>query len=404
VKFLAFVLKHLRRNWVRTGSTVVAMALCVFLLSCLQSVLAEIDVAVETRSPRRLVTSNVMSGGLPLAYGERIRSVPGVRRTAGGMMFFGFLRAKKEGKAEPGSGSDATDWTIFFHNMAVEAEPYFAMAPELRVAPEQFREFMRDLQGCVIGRKLADKFGWKIGDHFFLESIVPELRKPTGPFEFVIRAFVEPDLENYPGTPADVMFFHLRYLDVLPQVRGWAVNYMVEIDDPGRGAQIGEAIDALFENSSEQTVTGTEQAFMAEFVTQAGELSTLLNGIGLAVCFTILLVTANTMSMAVRQRRTEIAVLKTIGFGSAQVMALIVAEGLLLGALGAALGVGGTAVALWALNQAPGAIVPGLAIITLRPRVVVLGVSVALLLGFAAAFFPAWGAYRARVTEMLRTV
>jgi putative ABC transport system permease protein len=308
VKFLPFVLKHLRRTWVRTGSTVAALALCVFLLCGLQSLLAEIDTAVETRSPRRLVTSNLMgAAGLPLAYGERIRAVPGVRRVAAGFMFFGFLRAKKEGTAQP--GSDTTDWTIFFHNSAVEAEPYFAMNPELLVPPEQFRDFLKDPQGCVIGRKLAAKLGWELGDRFFLESVVPSFRKPTGPFEFVVRGFIDRDLANHPGAPTDMMFFHLKYLDVLPRLRGWTVNYMVEIEDPARAAEVGGAIDALFENSSEQTVTGTEEAFMADFVTQAGELSTLLNGIGLAVCFTILLVTANTMSMAVRERRTEIAVL-----------------------------------------------------------------------------------------------
>lgn len=403
MKFLPFVLKHLGRTWVRTSSTVAAMALCVFLICALQSVLAEVDSYVETRSPRRLITSNLLSGGLPLAYAERIQRVPGVRRVAAGFMFFGFLRVKTEGKADPGTGS-ATDWTTFFHNMAVDAEPYFAMNPEFRVPPDQFRDFLADLQGCLVGRNLADKFGWKIGDRFFLESIAPPLQKPTGPFEFVVRGFIEPDLENYPGTPADVMYFHLRYLDVLPNMRGWTVNYMVEVDDPGHAAEVAGAIDTLFENSSEQTVTDTEKAFASELSTQAGELSVLLNGIGLAVCFAILLVTANTMSMAVRERHTEIAVLKTLGFRGGQVMALIVVEGLLLGMLGGALGIAGTAALLWGLNQTPGVMLPGLAQVTLRTPVALLAFGVALLLGFLAAFMPAWGAYRARVVEMLRTV
>jgi putative ABC transport system permease protein len=403
VKFLPFVLKHLARTWIRTASTVAAMALCVFLICALQSVLAEVDSYVQTRSPRRLITSNLLSGGLPLAYAEQIRRVPGVRRVAAGFMFFGFLRVKTEGKAGPAAGS-ATDWTTFFHNMAVDAEPYFAMNPEFRVPPDQFRDFLGDLQGCLVGRNLADKFGWKLGDRFFLESIAPALQKPTGPFEFVIRGFIDPDLENYPGTPADVMYFHLKYLDVLPRMRGWTVNYMVEVDDPGRAADIGGAIDALFENSSEQTVTDTEKAFAADLSTQAGELSLLLNGIGLAVCFAILLVTANTMSMAVRERRTEIAVLKTLGFRSAQVMALIVVEGLLLGTLGGALGIAGTAALLWGLNQTPGVMLPGLAQVALRPPVALLAFGMAMILGFLAAFVPAWGAYRGRVVEMLRTV
>jgi putative ABC transport system permease protein len=220
----------------------------------------------------------------------------------------------------------------------------------------------------------------------------------------VIRGFMHTDLTRYPGTSTDGMFFHLRYLDVLPDVRGWTVNYMIEVDDPGRAPEVATAVDELFENSGHPTVTDTEQAFMAEFINQAGDLSTLLNGIGAAVCFSILLVTANTMSMAVRERRTEIAVLKTLGFTSAAVMGLIVAEALLLGALGGALGIGGTHAVLWILNRIPAVALPGLSTLYLRLPVALLGLAVALFLGFAAGFMPAWGAYRAKVTEMLRAV
>ena len=129
-----------------------------------------------------------------------------------------------------------------------------------------------------------------------------------------------------------------------------------------------------------------------------GDLGVLVNAIGLGVCFTILLVTANTMSMAVRERRTEIAVLKTLGFGGRQVMGLIVAEALLIGAAGGALGIGGAEWALWALNRAPGQTILGIAHLELRWAVAWSGVAVALGLGFAAGFFPALGAYRARVT------
>jgi putative ABC transport system permease protein len=140
----------------------------------------------------------------------------------------------------------------------------------------------------------------------------------------------------------------------------------------------------------------------------AGNLALLLNGIGLAVAFTILLVTANTMSMAVRERRTEIAVLKTLGFSSSLVMGLVVAEAVLLGVLGGALGIGGSQGILWTLTNAPGikdALAGiGLTALDLQPRVAALGFAVALVLGLAAGFVPAMTAYRARITEMLRTV
>ena len=317
------------------------------------------------------------------------------------MLFGGVLPAPKEGRAD--ASAEGTDWTKVFQNAAVDAEPYFAMSPELIVPPAQFRDFMGDLRGCVVGQKLAEKFGWKIGDHFFLESFASGLRKKSGPFEFIVRGFIETDVAKYPGTDPNMMFFHLKYLrEGLGGLR-YVSLFTVEIDDPDRAAEISASIDALFENSGDETFTETERAFLANFISMVGDLSVLINGIGIAVSFTILLVTANTMSMAVRERRKEIAVLKTVGFGSGQVMGLIVVEALLLGAAGGALGILGALGAISALNGAPGQTLLGISELDLRPAVALAGVGVALGLGFAAGFFPAWGAYRARVTEMLRS-
>ena len=410
MKFLPFVLKHLRRNWVRTTSTVVAMALCIFLFCTLQSVLAQIDTMLEAGSASRLVTRHAVSlvFDLPLSYANRIQSVEGVKRVAVSSFFGGILPAKKEGKAEGEAESDATDWSTFFPNMAVEAEPYFAMYPEFAIPPDQFQAFKEDLRGAVIGRKLAVKYGWKIGDRFFLESFIPPYRKRDGPFEFVVRGIFDVDKAKYPGTDSNLMFFHFKYLY---EGTGRIVNagtFMVEIDDPDRAAAIGKAIDAQFENSDSQTRTETEQAFAASFIAMAGNLAFFLNSIALAVSFTILLVTANTMSMAVRERRTEIAVLKTLGFSSGRVMGLIVAEAVFLGALGGALGIGGSKGLIWMLTHAPGISDMlagfGLSELNLQPAVAALGFSVALFLGFAAGFVPAYNAYRSKITEMLRTV
>ena len=405
MKFLPFVVKHLRATWVRTASTVVAMALCVFLFCTLQSVLFHVNQFIEGRSPRRLIThSNVsIMGVVPLTHARRIQGLPGVKRVAATHIFGGVLPARKESKADPGAGAE-TDWTAVFHNVAVDAEPYFAMSPELMVPPAEFRDFMNDLRGCVMGRQLAAKFGWQLGDHFFLESFVAGMRKPSGPFEFVVRGLIDTDLRKYPGTETDMMFFHFKYLnESLGGGRTWTQLFTVEIDDPAHAADISAAIDAQFENSSDETYTETDSAFAASIFSMVGDLGVLVNGIGLVVCFTILLVTANTMSMAVRERRTEIAVLKTVGFGSGQVMGLVVTEALLIGAAGGALGIGGTQWALAALNGAPDQTLLGISHLELRPAVALLSMGVALGLGFAAGFLPAWGAYRARVTEMLRS-
>ncbi len=401
IRFLPFVLKHLRRNTVRTTSTVAAMALCILLFCTLQSALARFDRMIESRSPRRLVTRNAITFVIPIpqAFGAEIQAVPGVRRVAIMNGFGGIMPARKEEKDSGG----ATDWSNAFQNVAVDAAPYFAMNPELVVAPDEMRAFRADLHGCVVGRELARRFGWKLGDRFFLESFVAGYRKKSGPFEFVIRGLIDAD-PRYPGTETELMVFHFKYLDEALGGDIRVMTYLVEIDDPARAAEVGAAIDARFENSPFPTVTETERSFAADFMSMAGDLGVLINGIGLAVCFAILLVTANTMSMTVRERRTEIAVLKTLGFTSAEVMGLVVTEAILIGAAGGLLGVAGTGAIIWGLDHATEGTFYGLAGMELRPLIALGGLGVATALGLAAGLTPAWGAYRARVAETLRGV
>jgi len=409
MKFLPYLLKHLRRNWFRTTLTVLAMALCIFLFCTLQSVLAQINALLEGTSAKRLVTRHAVSlvFNLPLSYGARIQPVPGVERVARVSWFGGSLPAKKEEKGSEGESSTA-DFSNFFPNLAVESEPFFAMYPEYILPPEQYREFRADRRGAVIGRKLADRFGWKVGDTFYLESFIPPYRKPDGPFEFVVKGIFDTDPVRYPGTDTNLMVFDFDYLYESTGRRIGSGTYYVEIADPEKAGEVSRAIDALFENSDAGTRTETEKAFAASFVSMAGNLSLLLNGIGVAVTFTILLVVANTMSIAVRERRTEIAVLKTLGFTSRQVMGLVVAESVLIGILGGTLGIGASEGLMWLLTHTPGirdALAGlGLSELSLRPLVAVLGFANAVFLGFVAGFFPALGAYRARITDMLRAV
>lgn len=418
MRFLPLVLKHLRRNRIRTASTVMAIAICIFLFCTLQSVLAELQAMLDSASAKRLVTRNAVSlvFNLPLSYGNRILAVDGVERVAVTSWFGGSLPARKEGKTEgdaageaaEGDGDSTTDWSNFFPNMAVEDEPYFAMYPEYEIPEDQYRDYLADLRGCLIGRKLADKFDWKPGDTFYLESFIPPYRKADGPFEFVVRAVFDTDPVKHPGVDTNIMFFHFKYLYESTGQNVGAGTYNVEIADPDRAGEISKAIDDLFANSDSQTRTETEEAFAAGFISMAGNLALLLNGIGLAVAFTILLVTANTMSMAVRERRTEIGVLKTLGFSSGQVMGLIVSEAILLGVLGGAVGIGGSQALMWLLTNTPGIqdmlAGVGLSELDLQPVVAALGFAVAIFLGFAAGFVPALGAYRSRITDALRTV
>ena len=412
MKFLPLVLKHLRQSRIRTTSTVLAMAICIFLFCTLQSVLAQIQTMLDSASANRLVTRHAVSlvFNLPLSYGNRIAAVDGVKRVAMASWFGGSLPAKKEGKSAESSdaGESTTDWSNFFPNMAVEDEPYLAMFPEYELPDDQRNEYLADMRGCILGRKLADKYDWTVGDTFFLESFIPPYRKQDGPFEFVVRGIFDVDPVRHPGVDSNIMYFHHKYLYEATERNIGAGTYYVEVDDPDRAGEISQAIDALFANSDAQTRTETEEAFAASFISMAGNLALLLNGIGLAVTFTILLVTANTMSMAVRERRTEIGVLKTLGFSSGRVMGMVVMEAMALGVLGGALGIGGSQALLWLLTNTPGIqdmiASVGLTEIGLPPQVAVFGFLVALLLGFAAGFVPALGAYRSRITDALRTV
>jgi putative ABC transport system permease protein len=392
MKFLPFVLKHLRRNWVRTGSTVLALALCIFLLCTLESILMAVSWGLKSASATRLVTRNQVSlvFELPLKYEQEILNIPGVKSVARQSWFGGIYRNEPKN---------------FFPNFAVEAETYLPMYPEYVLPEDQRKAFMEDMRGCIVGRTTAEKWGWKVGDTFQLESYIPPYRIGH-PFEFVIRGIYDADLKKNPGTDLTSMFFHHKYLYESTGRRVAAGFYAIQIDDPNKAGEVSKKIDAMFENSDVQTRTETEAAFRAGFIAMAGNLALLLRGIGLAVTFTILLVTANTMSMAVRERRNEIAVLKTLGFSSALVMVLIIAEAVALAVLGGAIGVllGWLAVS-W-LPNAPflGDIVRAFPDFGLQPRIVALGISGALLLGLLAGFVPATLAYRAKITDMLRQV
>ena len=257
--------------------------------------------------------------------------------------------------------------------------------------------------------KLAKKFNWKVGDKFFLESFIPPYRRRSGPFEFVVSGIYDADLAKYPGTDVNSMFFHYDYLQKSLEPRDIGVGtYAIEIVNGDQAGQMSKTIDATFENSSAATLTETEQAFKAGFIAMAGNLALLLNGIGAAVAFTILLVTANTMSMAVRERRTEIGVLKTLGFTSGHVMGFVVGEALLLGVLGGALGVFGSQALLVGLSTAPGIsdmlAGMGLSGLELKPMIAATGFAAAVVLGLFAGFVPALSAYRAKITDILRTV
>ena len=392
MKFLPYILKHLRHSWLRTSSTVMGMAVCIFLFCTLQTIIEAINWGLKAGTANRLMTRNAVSlvYPMPITYKDQIKGIEGVKRVAASNWFFGFL------------GGGAPDYKNFFANFAVDAEDYHDIHPELILTPEERQAFLADQRGAVVGPETAAKFGWKVGDAFQLTSVIYK----GHPFDFVIRGIYKVDNDRYPGTDGRVMFFHWKYLYEGSDRRAQIGTFNIEINDASQAGTISKKIDALFENSEAQTKTETEAAFRASFVSMAGNLALLLNGIGLAVTFTILLVTANTMSMAVRERRTEIGVLKTLGFKSGLVMSLILVESLVLGVLGGAVGLFLGRGMIGILPSLPmiGDAVRAFPNLGLSPQVAGLGFGMAILIGLVAGFVPGVLAYRSKITESLRTV
>src|SRR5262245_50763379 len=199
MRFLPIVLKHLRRSWICSASTILALALCIFLFCTLQTFLAAVERNLRSANASRLVTRHAVSlvFNLPLAYRDRIAAVPGVKQVAMQNWFGGARRAG--------------DFSEFFPNLAVEAEPFLEMYPELVLTPEEKQAFLADPSGCIMGPDTAARFGWKLGDTFQLESFIPPYRIGR-PFEFVIRGIYSTDQVRYPGTDRTAMFFHHKYL------------------------------------------------------------------------------------------------------------------------------------------------------------------------------------------------
>jgi len=390
MKWMPFVFARLRQNWIRTASTAGAIAVCIFLFCTLQTFVAALHGSVN-QGPARLITGNGISRfySLPNAYEARIAALPGVKRVAAAS-YFGGMR-------DPGKPESE------FVNFAVEAEGFLAIYPEYILTAEEREAFLADQHGAIVGRALAARFEWKRGDTIQLTS---NIYRTPAPYEFVISAIYQTDQTRYPGTDESTLFLHYKYLDEATGRRAGVRTYRVEIADPRQAGVISHAIDALFENSEAQTHTGTEAQYRASTGVLGGNLILLLNGIGVVVTFTLLLVTANTMSMAVRERRTEIGVLKALGFSPQLVLSLVLAEGALLGLCGAAAGLLLGRLLVEALPAIPviGEVVGKFPRMSVPPAIAGAGIVLGVVVGLMASLLPSVSAYRARIVELLQQV
>jgi putative ABC transport system permease protein len=380
MKFLPLLLANLFRKKIRTTLTIGSFFVALLLFALLAALRAGFNQGIDVAGADRLVVigRTGLIQPLPLPYLERIRRVPGVKEVAHATWFGGIYQDPKN----------------FFAQFAVDPDQWLAMYPEFRVDEAEWAAFKADRQGVIIGRKLAARFGWKVGDHIPLKS--PGYLG-GGSWDFNVRGL-------YHGTrPQDdetQFWMHHRYMyekgpEFWKGIVGW---YVVRVADPNEAPQVLKAIDAEFANSSSETRTQTESAFAASFVKQMGNIEFLIMVIGSIVFFTLLLVTGNTMAISVRERTNELAVLKAIGYSDRFVLGLVLAESILIAVVGGGLGLlAGRAITARDLTN-------GIILMYLPVTAAVAGVFVALGTGLLAGLLPALSAMRLSVVSALRRV
>jgi len=379
MKFLRLVLANLGRHKLRTLLTTASVALALFLFATLRTVVTTLESAAQFGSARRLVTTNATGivFVLPLAYANKLRAVPGVEAVTWANWF----------------GGRYGDGKRFFAQVAVDPESYLAMYPEISLPEDQKQAFLRERSSAIVGRRLLDVFGWRLGQDVTIQGTIF-----SGDWTFTIRGVYTP---TDPVINDDMLLFRHDYLEERigrPGIAGW---YVLRIDKPDNAAVVAKTIDDQFRNSSSPSKTGTEQAFNASFATMWGNVSLLMGTIGMAVVFAILLVSANAMMMNARERTGEVAVLKTIGFSDRRLFGLVMLEAGVMTITGAVIGLGGAKLLYKATNFNAAGFLPGFDVTT---RTLMIGAGVALLLMLGSGLVPAVRAARLPVVQALRRV
>ena len=379
MKFWTLLRANLGRHKRRTFLTMASVALALFLFASLRSVITTLGAAAQFGSARRLVTMNSTGFVLPLpeAYANRLSAVPGVEKVTWANWF----------------GGRYGDGKRFFASFAIDAKSYLDIYPEMSVPADQKEAFLQDKGGALIGARLVNLFGWKVGQNITLQGTIY-----PGDWTFTVRGVYTP---TDPVINDDAMMFHYQYLDERNGRKGNVGWYIEEIDRPDNAAQVAKTVDDMFRSSPAPTKTGTEQAFNASFATMWGNIGLLMNTIGLAVVFAILLVTANAMMMSARERTKELAILKTIGYSDRLLFGLVLAEAGIITVAGAVVGLGAAKLLYKSTNFNAAGFLPGFDVTW---ATLGLGGLIALVLMLASGIIPAMQAARLPVVSALRNV
>ncbi|PYN77928.1 MAG: hypothetical protein DMD97_07070 [Candidatus Rokuibacteriota bacterium] len=379
MKYGHLILTNLFRKKTRTALTAGSFAVALFLFGILAVVRGAFQQGVEVAGADRLVVVNRVSiiQPLPLAYRDRLARIPGVTQVTFANWFGGVYQDERN----------------FFPQFAIDRETYRQMYPEFVIPDDQWQAFLGDKEGAVVGEALAERFKWKLGDRIPIKGTIF-----AGSWEFNVRAIYKGRRVQDDETQ---FWFRWDYLDERKQFRkgnvGW---YTVRMDSPDSAVRVVKAIDELFANSPAETKTDTEKAFAASWVKQMGNIELLITTIGSVVFFTLLLVTGNTMAIAVRERTRELAVLKAVGFSDPFVLVLVIVETIVVAAVGGGVGLG--LAKLFTLRGDPtGGLLP---FFYLPASAIVSGLALALVVGLLAGILPAFSASRLRIVDALRRI
>jgi putative ABC transport system permease protein len=382
MKYSRLIFANLFRKKVRLLLTIGSFAVALFLFAFLSVVRDAFGRGADVAGADRLVIINRTSiiNSIPLSYRDKILRIPGVKVITHDNWFGAIYQDEKN----------------FFPQFVIDPESQRQVFPELIVPDDQWNAFLKDRQGVIAGAKTAERFNWKIGDRIPLRTTI----WGSGNWEFNLVGIYHGKRPQDDETQFWLQwdYFEEHVPDRLKGQVGW---YTLRLDTPDDAVRVAKTIDDQFYNSPYETKTETESAFAAGWVKQFGNIRFLILSIGVVVFFTLLLVTGNTMAISVRERTSELAVFKAIGFSDRAVLFFVLSESILISLVGGLFGLGLAIIAVPVLAKGLNGLLPAL---ILAPQVLVMGLLVALTVGVASGLLPGLSAMRLRIVNALRRV
>src|ERR1700733_11522505 len=377
-----FVIANLFRKKTRTILTVLSVIMAFLLFGLLQSLNSIFNSGTDFVGATRLMTQARVSftQALPLSMVPKLESVPGVARVAYSQWFGGVWQGKTQ---------------VF--TFAVDPERYHDVYPEWVMPEEQWKAFEHTRTSMVAGRMLADKYGWKVGQKIPLSSNIYPQKGGSKSWAFDLVGIYDGKDESW-KKQTNAVFINHDYFDEANLFGKGRTNFYILQLTPGTDAAVvSKTVDAMFENSPDETKTQTEKDFNLSFVKQIGDIGLIVRWILFAVFFTLLLVVGNTMAQSVRERVPELAVLKTLGFSDGTVLGFVLAEALAICAIGGLVGLGLATLLGGMVEKATG----GQFLLPVDTFVWAVGIATIIAMSMAVGLLPALRAQRLKIVDAL---